>query len=127
MDELSYGPILPPLTLSADERLLWTVENHKQTSGRNKLGVIYNSSPTFRGDLPSRDVRLETIRHFTNKGVLWIEDEDMADFYPDHESVAHETQNNPYLTVTRSASKAIGLPVLSFGYMILNENTATGY
>ncbi len=124
MDELSYGPISPPLNLSADERLLWTVENHKRTPGRNKLGVIYNSSPTFRGDLPGRDVRLEAIRHFTDKGVLWIEDEDMADFYPDHESVADETQDNPYLVVARSASKAIGLPGLGFGYMILNENTA---
>lgn len=124
MDELKYGPISPPLELSADERLIWTIDHHGKTPGRNKLGLIYNASPTYRGDMPSKDVRLHAIRHFTDKGVFWIEDEDMADFYPDHESVASETGDNPYLAVVRSASKAIGLPGMGFGTMVVNERTA---
>lgn len=124
MDELRYGPFSPPLELSADERLAWTIDQHGKTPGRNKLGVIYNASPTFRGDMPSKDARLQAIRHFTDQGVFWIEDEDMADFYPDHESVASETGDNPYLAVVRSASKAIGLPGMGFGTMVVNQRTA---
>ncbi len=109
--------ISEPLGMSLEDIL---IKNTKLRRGKHP-DVEVVTEPDIRGDAASLETQKEFAKERAKKGIYTVFDRALGGFIDDSESVARLVNDNPYVIVIESWSKAYGFPDDGFATLIADQ------